>query len=133
MTEGTAMFEVGTRVEFEDGDNKRVGFVLTQEPADDTHPDGCSVLFKIMETGQTRLSRIALTDLKESKVNRYVFAPHDQVTVTTSDNGKPIAGKIFERAPMDQDTFEPSYAVLFKDDFGRTALSWWPESTLAAA
>lgn len=133
MTEGLTMFDVGSRVEFEDGSNKRIGFVLSQEPASGTYPDGCSVLFKIRETGQIRLSRIALSDLKESKANAYAFKVHDPVTVVAPQGGAPITGKVFERAAMDQDTFEPSYAVVFKDESGRTALSWWPESALATA
>ena len=65
MAEGKTVFEFkeGDRVQFKDGRNVRQGFVVSREYADNEHPAGYTIMFKMKETNQNRLVRWAAGDL----------------------------------------------------------------------
>jgi hypothetical protein len=132
MSEGTYTFafKADDHVQFKDGRNTRRAVVISQEPAADDLPNGYVVMFKIKETGQIRLARWAASDLQAAEAQSFAFKLKDVVTVVGADGERGQTGTVFDRAPMSKDNLDPSYAVLFKDENGRTDLAWWSESIL---
>jgi hypothetical protein len=138
MAEGTSTFahKEGDRIQFKDGrdratgkDNMRVGFVMSREAAEGDYPNGYMISFKMKETGQNRLVRWAASDVLPADPEQFSFKVGAAVQVLDSK----ITGKVFEVAPSTHDQLEPSYAVMFKDENGQSALAWWSESALTAA
>lgn len=125
-------FKINDRVQFRDGRSTRVGFVVERHEADDDRPAGYSIRFKIKETNQNRLSRIAASDVVAGKADEFAFAIGDNVTVVDHNGDAGQSGKVVERLGMSPDRLEPQYGLLFITKDGRSDMAWWGESILAA-
>lgn len=132
MAKTSFAFKVDDRVQFRDGRNTRTGFVVERHEADDDRPAGYSIRFKIIETNQNRLARIAASDVVAGKADVFAFDIGDAVTVVDGNGDKGQSGKIVERLGLSPDRLEPQYGLLFKTKDGRSDMAWWGESILAA-
>lgn len=132
MAKTSFAFKVDDRVQFRDGRNTRTGFVVERHEADDDRPAGYSIRFKIIETNQNRIARIAASDVVAGKADVFAFDIGDAVTVVDGNGDKGQSGKIVERLGLSPDRLEPQYGLLFKTKDGRSDMAWWGESILAA-
>lgn len=132
MAKTSFAFKVDDRVQLRDGRNTRTGFVVERHEADDDRPAGYSIRFKIIETNQNRLARIAASDVVAGKADVFAFDIGDAVTVVDGNGDKGQSGKIVERLGLSPDRLEPQYGLLFKTKDGRSDMAWWGESILAA-
>lgn len=126
--------KINDRVQFRDGRNMRVGFVVEQHAADDERPAGYSIMFKIRETNQNARARIAATDVTAGKADEFAFKIGDDVTVYDGRGEKGQTGKVIDRVGLSSSPLrlEPEYGVQFKTADGRSDLAWWGENMLAA-
>jgi len=132
MTGETFAFPIGSRVQFKDGRNTRVGLVATQEAATEEYPVGYEVAFKIKETNQNRRSRIAASDLSAAS-EEFAFAIGEKVAVEGFDGKRKVSGEVIERLPIGDGRLEPQYGIRFKADNGMTDFAWWGEAILVKA
>ncbi len=133
MSKASFAFKIDDRVQFRDGRNTRVGFVVEQHAADDDRPAGYSIAFKIKETNQNRIARIAASDVVAGKADAFAFKIGDEVVVIDGNGDKGQAGKVVDRVGLSPNQrLEPEYGVSFKTNDGRSDLAWWGENMLAA-